>query len=354
MVKTVMISIYHDALLQHGGAEKVAISWAKNLNCPLVTFARGKHFSWASETVAIVKVPWIQNHKMLQFVFPIIPVILKFIKFDFDDLRLVSTTGLAHYFGGNWRKRVIYMHSPARWIWNHEEIEKDLNPFIRIIMSLLRPLFKKYDLSKLKDNDIVVANSRATAQRIREIYNREAQVIYPPVSDLKLIPNPPENFDLESVFFLSIGRRKTYKGFSEAIEACKLAKVKLVLVGEGSLDLGSENVLGLGFVSAEELAWLYKNAQALIATGSEDFGLTPVEAALHGCPTLAYPRRGYFDSVRHGVSGQIVNETSIQAMSSAISEFAKSDYNENRLKDFADEFSIESHMKKILAAFSEG
>ena len=150
MVKASTIRIYHDALLQHGGAEKVALSWAKHLDIPLVTFAKGKNFSWTSKTSIIAKVPFIQSHKMLQFLFPVIPAILKFIKFDVDDLRLVSTTGLAHYFGGNWRKRVIYMHSPSRWIWNQDEIEKDLSPIVKITMSLLRPFFKKYDLSKIK------------------------------------------------------------------------------------------------------------------------------------------------------------------------------------------------------------
>ena len=345
------IQIYHDAFLQHGGAEKVALSWAEYLDCSIVTLAKKDDFSWTGNKDIFEKAPYIKNHRMLQLFFPAIPLILKIMKFDEDHLRLVSTTGLAHYFGGRWNKRIIYMHSPSRWIWNQNEIKRDLSSITKFIMSALRPFFKKYDLSKIRDSDILIANSRATASRILEIYKKEVPVIFPPVTMPKSIPVRPTRVDVNSVFFLAIGRKKSYKGFDEAIEACRLASVKLVLVGEGSSEYQSQNVLGLGFVSVEELVWLYQNAQALIATGSEDFGLTPVEAALHGCPTLAYPRRGYFDSVRNGISGRILTECSIKAMSSAISNFEKSNYSEINLKNYAAEFSINSHMEQLLAYF---
>ena len=347
------IQIYHDAFLQHGGAEKVVVSWAKYLDCPIIAIAKGRKFSWTSDTNISEKAPFIQSHRMLQLLFPLIPLILKLLKFNNDDLRLVSTTGLAHYFGWRWKKRVIYMHSPSRWIWNKDEIERDLSTIVKFTMSVFRPFFKKYDISKIKDDDILIANSRATELRIREIYNKEARVIFPPVTALSLVSIPPAKVDVESVFFLAIGRLKAYKGFNEAMEACKLANVKLVLVGEGSSKFQSENVIGLGFVTAEELTWLYQNAQALIATGTEDFGLTPVEAALHGCPTLAYPRRGYFDSVRHRFSGEILTECSVHTMSVAIKKFTKSNYSQTNLKIFAEEFSIDTHMKKLVAAFSD-
>jgi glycosyltransferase involved in cell wall biosynthesis len=347
------IKIYHDAFLQHGGAEKVAISWAKYLDCPIIAIAKGRKFSWTSDTMIFEKAPFIQSHKMLQFLFPLIPLILKLLKFNNDDLRLVSTTGLAHYFGGSWKKRVIYMHSPSRWIWNEDEIERDLSSIVKFTMSMFRPFFRKYDLSKIKDDDILIANSRATKLRIQEIYNKEALVVFPPITASSLVSIPPAKVGVESIFFLAIGRLKAYKGFNEAIEACKLANVKLVLVGEGSSKFQSENVIGLGFVTEEELTWLYQNAQALIATGAEDFGLTPVEAALHGCPTLAYPRRGYLDSVRHRFTGEILTECSVNTMSVAIKNFAKTDYSQTNLKIFAEEFSIDTHMKKLVAAFSD-
>lgn len=353
MVDLSRIVIYHDAFLQHGGAEKVALEWAAHLHCPVVTLAKSKYFFWESDNVIISKLPFIQTHRVLRILFPAIPVILKILKFESDELRLVSTTGLAHYFGGGWKHRIVYMHSPSRWIWNKEEIEKDFGLLTKIVMSFFRPIFKRYDRKKLHNQDILIANSRATASRIEQIYKRKAPVIFPPVSMKILQPIKPKGLDQDCVFFLSIGRRKSYKGFSDAIDACSRANVKLVLVGEGSSIYQSNSIFGLGYVTSEELSWLFQNAQALLATGSEDFGLTPVEAAMNGCPTLAYPRRGYFDSVRNGVSGEILPECSVAAMSLAIKKFSKHRFKDDQMKAFAAEFSIDTHVVKLLKVFSE-
>jgi glycosyltransferase involved in cell wall biosynthesis len=52
-----------------------------------------------------------------------------------------------------------------------------------------------------------------------------------------------------------------------------------------------------------QLRWLYSNAQALLAVGLEDFGLTPIEAATFGTPTIARAFGGYLDTVTEGTNG---------------------------------------------------
>lgn len=47
-------------------------------------------------------------------------------------------------------------------------------------------------------------------------------------------------------------------------------------------------VVFLGFVSDEELKWLYQNAEAYVFPSlSEGFGLPPLEAMVHGCPVVS-------------------------------------------------------------------
>jgi len=92
------IKIYHDAFLQHGGAEKVAISWSKYLDCPIIAIAKGRKFSWTSDAMIFEKAPFIQSHKMLQFLFPLIPLILKLLKFGFPLFTMRSFSSLIFFY----------------------------------------------------------------------------------------------------------------------------------------------------------------------------------------------------------------------------------------------------------------
>jgi glycosyltransferase involved in cell wall biosynthesis len=169
-------------------------------------------------------------------------------------------------------------------------------------------------------------------------------VVFPPVemlrSDIKkvLLPSHFEKF------FLQVGRVRGYKGHNFLIEVFKDSKYKLILVGEGTEKIQENSILGLGFVSEAELAWLYESAQALLAVSKEDFGLTPVEAAIHGCPTIAFKQNGYLDSVREGINGVYVAPDNVLSMKKAIANHDRSKYELADIQKFAREFSLKKHI----------
>ena len=77
----------------------------------------------------------------------------------------------------------------------------------------------------------------------------------------------------------------------------KRPDLDLVVVGSGRLDKvlresAPSNVDLVGNVSDPELRWLYGHCAALIPPAFEDYGLTPLEAASFGKPTLALKRGG--------------------------------------------------------------
>ena len=61
--------------------------------------------------------------------------------------------------------------------------------------------------------------------------------------------------------------------------------------------LAPPNVSFFGWSTEEELLALYRRARALVFPGYDDFGLTPLEAAAAGRPTIAYAGGGALETV---------------------------------------------------------
>lgn len=341
------IEIYHDALLQKGGAEQVAVQWAVAFNADLNVLAKSKTDSSDSDFPTNVIFRWIRTQRTLELIYPFLPLMHVFIKRKSSQIRLVSTTGVAHQIPGRWGKRVLYIHSPARWIWDKESFDINRRKLEILLANVLRPFFRFYDRKSVRCKDVLLVNSNNTRRKVAEAYNRDSNVLFPPVISKSPTAREvalPSNF---SKFYLHVGRVRGYKGLDFLIEAFNSDKHKLVMVGESTEKFNTESILGLGFVHPSELRWLYENAEALVAVSREDFGLTPVEASLYGCPTLAFRHLGYLDSVREGISGKYVTPNDMEEFQIALSLHQKKNYSENAMQEFAKEFSLESHIEVL-------
>ena len=101
-----------------------------------------------------------------------------------------------------------------------------------------------------------------------------------------------------------------HKRIDWAIKACIQANKELIIIGDGpdrkyleKITGENSNIKFLGFVPDEETLEYYRNAQALIFSGLEDFGLVPVEAMASGTPVLAYKDGGLLETVKEGITG---------------------------------------------------
>ncbi len=104
-------------------------------------------------------------------------------------------------------------------------------------------------------------------------------------------------------FLMYIGRPTPHKNLGRLIDAFEKLQhdhpdLYLVLAGKKDanyqqhkqtiLKRGIKNVVFTGFISDDELAWLYQNAAAYCFPSlSEGFGLPAVEAMLHGAPVVS-------------------------------------------------------------------
>ncbi len=144
-------------------------------------------------------------------------------------------------------------------------------------------------------------------------------VIHPGVDAGAFTPGPGRAAEPT---FMYVGRLRRYKGVEVAIRALALARasrpdLRLEIAGRGDdrprleglvRELGQgEAVRFLGFVPEEAKVGLLRRAWAnIFPSPKEGWGITNVEAAACGTPSLASDSPGLRDSVRHEETGYLV------------------------------------------------
>lgn len=193
---------------------------------------------------------------------------------------------------------ICYCYTPMRYAWVFfNEYFGNLNPVKRKIVSIIIERLKRWDLRTNENVDFFIAISDNVRNRIKSFYNREADVIYPPVET--------DRFGLsteEGVFYLIVSALVPYKRIDIAVKAFNILGKKLVIIGTGNSEAELRKMAGpsiefLGWVDNDKIAEYYSRASAIIFPGEEDFGIVPVEAQACGRPVIAYARGGVLETV---------------------------------------------------------
>lgn len=260
----------------------------------------------------------------------------------------------------NNKPNIWYVHSPLNELWAFKDkIKKRFVPWhLRLPYELWvqynRYLTKKY----AKHVTRFVCNSKNTQKRIRLYYNKNAEVVYPPIhiKVLKKIASKDKNY------FLSVNRLVRTKRVEMQIEAFrKMPHQKLIIVG--SYEKGNKhfenylneltrnlpsNVQIKSFVSDAELAELYHNCKGFITTAeNEDFGMTAVEAMAYGKALIAPAEGGYLETVVHGKTGVLIKKISFEKIIDAVASFDSYNFSQAICKKQAKKFGNDSFVKKM-------
>jgi glycosyltransferase involved in cell wall biosynthesis len=180
---------------------------------------------------------------------------------------------------------------------------------------------------------------------------------------------------------LYVGRLKRYKGIGLAIQALAASRrlrpdLRLHIAGTGdhgpelerlAASLGvTDAVTFHGFVSdAQKLALLRTSWANIFPSPKEGWGITVVEAAACGTPSLASDSPGLRDSVRHGETGFLVPHGDVAALSARMVEVASTPALVERLGRAARTFAegltwdrtadmTERHLEDIIAGSALG
>jgi glycosyltransferase involved in cell wall biosynthesis len=208
---------------------------------------------------------------------------------------------------GSWH--ACYCLTPMRYIWDAygEYFDGRGSRPLRLAGGLVAPWLRMWDVASSARVDAFAAISQHVKSRISRYYHRDACVIYPPVDD-ELFAAPLARGP--GSYFLSVGAAAPNKRLELAIEAFRELGLPLVVAGAGPgaarlRRTAPANVSFFGWSSDEELIALYHGARALVFPGYDDFGLTPLEAAAVGRPTIAFAGGGALETVIPSGADQI-------------------------------------------------
>lgn len=225
---------------------------------------------------------------------------------------------------------ISYMHTPTRYAWDmYFAYLMRQNPLIRPLISSVLHSFRIWDASCANRPDKIIANSHFVKRRIEKIYNKKADVIYPPVDTASFALK-----EQKDDYYITCGRLVGYKKADLLVRAFNANGKRLVVVGDGELmnelkAIAKPNIELLGRVNDEHLKKLLQNARAFIYAGIEDFGIAAVEAMACGTPVIAYSVGGVSESIVNSElkanikSGVLFNEQSEASLNEAIKRFEK-------------------------------
>ncbi|HEX6559161.1 MAG TPA: glycosyltransferase family 4 protein [Longimicrobiales bacterium] len=223
-----------------------------------------------------------------------------------------------------------------------------------------------------------VAVSESTKQDlVRRGFDSRSVRVIPNGIDLAYYTPDPAVPRSVTPLVLYLGRLKRYKRVDLIVQA--FARVapqrpgaRLIIAGQGDARPALEQLvreLGLGdrvrfagFVTEAEKRNLFRQAWVHMLTSSkEGWGITNIEAAACGTPTIASDAPGLRDSVEDGVSGFLVPHADVGALSARLQEVIDNDELRNRLSTqalaFARQFAWDSaaqQMEEFLKQASHG
>ncbi|CAB3750801.1 glycosyltransferase family 4 protein [Paraburkholderia humisilvae] len=334
--QTVRVAIVHDWLVTYAGAERVLeqiIACFPDADLfALVDFLDDRSFIRGKpvKTTFIQKLP--KAKTKYRSYLPLMPLAIE--QFDLSAYDVVISSSHAVAKGvltGPDQVHVSYVHSPIRYAWDlqHQYLTESKltrgpkSALARVILHYIR----NWDVRTSNSVDSFVSNSAFIARRIRKVYQRDANVINPPV-DVEAFALQEQKED----FYLTASRMVPYKKIDLIVEAfAKMPGRRLVVIGDGPemekiRAKAAPNVEIMGYQPFAVLRDRMRRAKAFVFAAEEDFGISVVEAQACGTPVIAYGKGGALETVRDlsdsRPTGIFFGEQTVDALIAAVDNFA--------------------------------
>ena len=250
---------------------------------------------------------------------------------------------------------ISYVFTPMRYIWDqYPQYFGHSRGLKKWMIRRAATRLRVWDTAACARVDRFAADSSFVAQRIRRYYRREATVIHPPVDTEFFTPGDGGKAD----YFLTVTALVPYKRVDLLVEIFNHTGDPLVIVGRGPEKKALQRNAGKNIrfeenLSREELRKRYRGARAFVHAGVEDFGIAFAEAQSCGTPVLAYARGGVMDIVRHGETGFLVENQTLDAFASAVEEIRGRDFDGGRLRAAGLLFSEKRFQEKFIRLADE-
>ena len=250
---------------------------------------------------------------------------------------------------------VSYCFTPMRYAWQMRGEYFASKGLLGGIRDHLLDRVRAWDLASAERVTHFIAISNTIQQRIRDCYNRDSVVIYPPVdTDYYTPANPGEEPPVREDFYLVVSALAPYKKVDHAIKACARLGRQLVVIGSGQDAARLGRIAGpstrmLGWQSDAQIRDHLRRCKALLFPGEEDFGIVPLEAQACGAPVVALGRGGATETVVPS-TGVLYPEPTENGLVEAILEFEKQqlDFDPSAARVQALRFTTERYRRELL------
>ncbi len=359
------VVLAHDYVTQRGGAERVALRIAEafpgapmytTLYEPSDTFPEFRDLDL--RTGPLNRFGVLRRHHRLAL--PLLASAVDSQRIS-GRLMIASSTGWAHgYQGADYN--IVYCHAPARWLYQTDRyLGSHRNPGLRgrlrqgaaeLVLARQAESLREWDTRSARRADLYLVNSTVTQRAVEQAYGIEAEVLPPPPA---LGPGEPEREveGIEPGYLLCVARLLPYKNVDALIAAVNtLTDTRLVVVGSGPdrerlLGMAGPRVRLLGRVQDDQLRWLYRNAEALVAASYEDYGLSPLEAGSFGRPSIVLRGGGFLDTVVEGRTGIFFDSPSVVDIADGIREARQCSWDEMTIINHVARFSARPFVRRL-------
>jgi glycosyltransferase involved in cell wall biosynthesis len=256
---------------------------------------------------------------------------------------------------------VCYCHTPMRYVWDQYSAyfgRGRASPPVRLAMGLLAPRLRAWDRATAARVNTFVANSANVARRVRRWYDRDAQVVHPPVDIDRFVPAYSRD-----AAYIVLSALVPYKRIDCAIDAFNRLGRRLLVLGTGPERARLERRAGpsisfLGHLPDAEVAALLGRCRALVQPGEEDFGIASVEAQAAGAPVIALGAGGALETVidpdvsADDATGILFAEPAAASLIDAVHRFEATTFRIEALRANARRFTRERFLRGMRAVLS--
>lgn len=347
------VVLCHDWLTGMRGGERVLEILCRAFpEAPVFTLLHQRHA--VSDTINrhAIRTSWLQRipgiARNYRHFLPLFPSAIEALRVPEADL-LISTS---HCVAKSIRTRpgmphLCYCFTPMRYAWLfHDEYLS--SPVKRLAAAPVLARLRRWDRATASRVTRFVAISRHVQDRIQRFYDRDSDIVYPPVDLERWTPDyrPPQAFDL------IISALVPYKKLDLAVAAYTRLGYPLKIVGVGTelnrlRAKAGPAVEFLGWQPDERILDLYRSCRMLVFPGEEDFGIVPLEAMACGRPVLAFARGGALETVKEGVTGLFFKEQTPEALLPAIAACAAHPWEPRAIRCHAESFGVDGFVSGL-------
>lgn len=355
------VAILHDRFPSIGGGETFAIEAARVLNAPIYTMyvAEGTDVpddvivhpmrqSKYTKGIGGKLLEW-RNSGMNPFETMSVAIdmtqgVNELTEYDV----LLESAPLSKYYVPDTGQRIVhYPHSPPRWLYDlfRDRMDRVDYPLIGFTARAYAKLWRALDKEAIDYVDTFVANSEVIRDRIRRYYDRDAKVVYPPITG---------NWRNEGDegYFLTWSRLDKEKRMDLIVDAFRGRSERLVVAGDGEqrgklerIAHGHDNIEIRGFV--EDIQSLVAQATAVVyAPQQEDFGLVGAETLTAGKPLIGVNEGFTAYQVEAGVTG-LTFEPTVDDLRATLDKFDPANFDTDEIRKYAEQYSYDHFQDQL-------